>query len=98
RPAFRHDALAAATEHLQAMIGVSQDRRLNRPEVAAIVQRSALAPRLSQVSAPLDMNAPAVIFGAGWRQDGSVAQLDRLFFFLAEDAPRVGTPRGPGLG
>jgi hypothetical protein len=90
RPAPGNDPLPGAAKDLQPPIGVRQDARLDRGELAPRIERSQPLPAGALVRRTLEMHAPAQMFGAGRAKEG---QAHRLVLDRPEDAPRQ-PPRG----
>ena len=75
---------------------MEQDRRLDRAELLAVVERADPGPGPAQVGRPFEVDAPAPVLGAGGAQQRAVGEHDRLVLDRAEDT--LGEPARPRPG
>src|SRR6185369_10364278 len=89
--------LLAPTKKLHPALRIGQDSGLNRGEFLSIIERLGALPCCTEVESDLEMNTPAVVFGARWTYDCTVMQFDWFVFDRTQNAFRKPPRFGPGL-
>ena len=80
--------LLRAADRVQTAVLVDEEARLDGSDLFAVVDRRGGGPRLTEIRRTLEVNPPAIVFGAGAAQDVAVGKLDRLVLDRTEDAIR----------
>src|SRR5207247_5330569 len=96
RPTLRNSALLAAAKELNPVLAMQQNCRLNRAEFTRVIESLGLRPGLSKVFGALEMNAPAMVFGARWAEKRAIRQQNWLVFARAKNSIRQAFRLGPG--